>query len=638
MKFVEQLTLGACVLCLFAMGLPACDDDVGQGQGAFCENVDDCMLGLICVDNICSPPDDSPCEPTCNEETEACFDGACVLVVNVEDVDEDGVLAEDDCDDTNRLINPAAFEFCDGVDNNCDGVTDEGCPACLDGSTADCGDEVGECMTGVMTCVDGVWSNCTAQGPVPERCDGLDNDCDGRVDEICPCHIGDILECSTSEGTCMAGNQECQEGTWGACVNGVAPRDEKCDGLDNDCDGLIDDGFAVGAQCMQAGECGVGAFECAGELTALCSTGPGGSADASNPELCNGLDDDCDGETDEDFPGVGEACDGDDSDFCENGIMACTPDQQGAECLNESITDIVELCNDLDDDCDGVIDEDYHTHEPCTGLGGCGDGEGIVECAGDMNVRCSTNPGGSNYTPVYEICDGLDNDCDGETDEDFPELGEDCDGDDADECKHGHYTCSWDGAEAECVNETITNINEACNGVDDDCDGETDETYPILGENCNADADPCQGVVQCQASGDGTFCNEPPDQTEEADPCNGLDDDCNNIIDDVDNDGDNFNPCAHGASWDCCDFDSSVNPSHSGWHSTVFSCNGVASWDYNCNRVAEKRYNSMTIPCIKAGWVLSCGVPGCGQRCAFITSYSFPCWPNRTENKAQECR
>ena len=83
-------------------------------------------------------------------------------------------------------------------------------------------------------------------------------------------------------------------------------------------------------------------------------------------EKCNGIDDDCDDETDEDFP-VDEACDGADGDECKNGTWSCSDDGWGVECLNESVTDIPETRNGLDEDCDGEIDEDYPIREACDG-------------------------------------------------------------------------------------------------------------------------------------------------------------------------------------------------------------------------------------------------------------------------------
>jgi putative metal-binding protein len=74
--------------------------------------------------------------------------------------------------------------------------------------------------------------------------------------------------------------------------------DEVCNGLDDDCDGEVDEGCNIGLPCEGIGECGAGLIELIGE-NEICSTEPGGSGDQSTPEVCNGLDDDCDGEVDE---------------------------------------------------------------------------------------------------------------------------------------------------------------------------------------------------------------------------------------------------------------------------------------------------------------------------------------------------
>src|SRR4029079_15939109 len=72
-------------------------------------------------------------------------------------------------------------------------------------------------------------------------CDGLDNDCDGTTDEDCICIDGHTQSCGSDVGVCMAGTQTCVAGMWGAGDHEVAPMGEVCDGLDNDCDGTSDD-------------------------------------------------------------------------------------------------------------------------------------------------------------------------------------------------------------------------------------------------------------------------------------------------------------------------------------------------------------------------------------------------------------
>ena len=287
----------ALLIALGALAIHCGEDKAGQGD--FCDKDSDCKSGLICKNNICMKPDPGDCHPPC-QEGQTCFNGECITIVDPDDKDGDGSPDTEDCNDLNPEIYPGAHEYCDGADNDCDGLIDEDCPPCPDGAVQDCGTDLGECTIGTQICSSGGWEACSGVGPQPEACDGKDNDCDGQVDEVCPCSAGDQFTCGANVGICTEGVQTCDSGMWTACT-GQLPQTEVCDSLDNDCDGLTDEGFNIGYACTGVGECGDGTVECIAELDAGCDTMPGGSNDASSAEVCDMLDNDCDGLTDEEL-------------------------------------------------------------------------------------------------------------------------------------------------------------------------------------------------------------------------------------------------------------------------------------------------------------------------------------------------
>ncbi len=230
-----------------------------------------------------------------------------------------------DCDDGNPAIGPAASERCDGIDNNCNKVVDEGFQ--VGGA---CSGGIGACQAGGVTVCNAAWSGVTcgaaAGAPVMEICDGLDNDCNGRVDDVgtataAASTAGDVANCGGCGITCSTGSNTVAACLGGGCVSSCAPdfvdrdRDpgngcecrltnggrEVCDGLDNDCNGVVDDGggatyYNGPAGSMGQGACTVGVQICKdGQLVV------DQPARVPSPEFCDGLDNDCNGKVDDGF-------------------------------------------------------------------------------------------------------------------------------------------------------------------------------------------------------------------------------------------------------------------------------------------------------------------------------------------------
>ena len=327
----------------------------------FCPPLDSVWQKHICID-YCEVPPVVLHEGTCEEYLEC--DPIQYLLEEVQCITDEGYPGTQ-----NKVCNKGKIQYTDCVtdceeeacnyeDDDCDGEIDEGQL-----------NECGEC------------------GVIPaEECNNYDDDCDGQTDEdlIQPCN-----------SACGAGYELCDNGNWISCT-APAENDEVCDGLDNDCDGQIDEGLECVCTIQDVGVlfpcqedpllCGQGYKTCQcvdsdcktlnmTECFALCNWIPPVDPSECDPligmplnqEKCNNFDDNCNQQIDEDLYSAcytgpeGTLMVG----ICEPGIMTCDVGTWGNYDENENFIayyckdEIVpqeEVCNGIDDDCDGITD------------------------------------------------------------------------------------------------------------------------------------------------------------------------------------------------------------------------------------------------------------------------------------------
>ena len=679
--------------------------DTGTKPGAFgwpCESNDECRDGW-CVE----APDGRVCTETC---IDACPDGwDCRPVANAgQDVIYVCVSptarlcwpckADADCQSPTaapgaRCVDHGdAGSFC-GIDCAATGQCPSGyecslAPVAGGGTALECVPaEAGECQcnghartlalqtacanshehgtcAGLRACGEEGLAACGALVPAAEICDGVDNDCDGQTDgndtsdciQVWPDKDGDGYGQGVSQCLCevppghATQGGDCNEDN--ASVNPGKP--EVCnpiEKIDEDCDGETDEDGAIGCQSWYPdadsdGYGGIALEQCTCDTPIEGYISTGGDCNDADPtinpeteEACNEIDDDCDGETDEE---ASKGCtvhylDQDQDGFglsskirCLCGPVGLYTTTDGGDC-NDKVSTIhptaLETCNNLDDDCDGTVDAE--------GIQGCGlfhrdqDQDGYGD---PLDVKCLCAPkapyvvtNGDDcadadpaiHPGATELCDGVDNDCDGQTDgvagscENFwTDMDEDGFGVGEPKCLCGPewpYTADKDG----------------------DCDDNDYFTNPAGTETCAPGDENCDGQFQ-------------------EDGAKG----CHVYYEDLDRDdfGTKHQKCLclpeppYDAlvDGDCYDLNFLVHPLQT---SFFYFHRGDWSWDYNCDNVQETKLTALgkckSWPSCSAqnGWVG--GIPpGCGQKGSWVydcQALQFSCF-KASQQMNQECR
>jgi hypothetical protein len=587
-KFDQQVGPNGAQACItFDRHLPFADDTTGLiiKAGTTCDVLEGVLYGAVCPNTPTEFCDgqDNDCDGLIDEDFNV---GADCNNGELGECYEPGTYVCDPNDNTQTVCNappgqPAADDAtCDGLDDDCDGFVDEDY---MSMSTA-CGQ--GACSaTGQTSCVNGsVQDSCTPGTPAADdsTCDGIDDDCDGLIDEdyvpqntVC----GTGACASTGVTSCVGGQVQdsCQAGT-------PAADDATCDGIDDDCDNLVDEDYA-----SQPTTCGVGA--CASTGATSCVNGsvqdsctPGNPA--PDDSACDGVDNDCDGSVDEDYTptdtscGMGE-CAATGQMVCQGGVEVdtCSP---GSPAADDSV------CDGLDNDCDGSVDEDYVPTSTSCGTGECAD-TGTLECINGAEVDSCT-PG----TPAADdsLCDGLDNDCDGSVDEEYVPTSTSCG---TGECAAtGQMVCQG-GAEVNTCTEGSPSADDQCDVLDNDCDGLVDEHYVPTSTTCGTGECAGTGQMVCNNGQLSDTCTEGSPSAD--DQCDGLDNDCDGTNDEhyvppTTNCGTGVCAstgeliCVDGATQDTCQAGSATGPDD--------DCDGL---DNDCDGSSDEHYVPPTTSC-----------------------------------------